>query len=96
MQTKAFEEKREMDRICSSSANTTATKSSRPDCEIEDGASKAAAHTQVRNEDFSHFGEKNLAKEENPLQCWKTNKDRCPMLVRIQIRSMHIWHLLII
>lgn len=96
MQTKALEEKREMDRICSSSTNTTATKSSPPDGEREDGASKAAAHTQVRNEDFTHFGEKNLAKEENPLQSWKTNKDRCPMLARIQIRSIHIWRLVII
>uniref|UniRef100_A0A3Q3FQ82 Zinc finger BED domain-containing protein 1-like n=1 Tax=Kryptolebias marmoratus TaxID=37003 RepID=A0A3Q3FQ82_KRYMA len=38
---------------------------------------------QVRNEILAYFGEKNIAKEENALQWWKTNTDRYPLLARL-------------
>ncbi|CAL9703775.1 unnamed protein product [Knipowitschia caucasica] len=45
--------------------------------EVED------VHTQVRNEVLTYFGEKNLAKDENPLLWWKANSDRYPMLATL-------------
>ncbi|KAL2095528.1 hypothetical protein ACEWY4_007676 [Coilia grayii] len=39
--------------------------------------------SQVRNEVLSYFGEKPLAKEENPLHWWKANEYRYPTLARL-------------
>ncbi|KAJ8348900.1 hypothetical protein SKAU_G00274890 [Synaphobranchus kaupii] len=39
-------------------------------------------NSQVRNKVLTYFGEKSLAKEENPLHWWKTNEDRYPTLAR--------------
>ncbi|KAA0721455.1 hypothetical protein E1301_Tti020347 [Triplophysa tibetana] len=80
---------------CVTSTNTTATKSTPlvapqldsllgSDDEEEDRAGEAEdVHTQVRNEVVTHFEEKSLAKEENPLSWWKANNERYPMLARL-------------
>lgn len=99
VQTMALEERRKMDvqqhGSCSvTSTDTTATESTPlatlldsllgSDGEEEDRAGEAEdVHTQVRNEVLTYFGEKSLAKEENPLLWWKANNDRFPMLARL-------------
>ncbi|XP_077062361.1 E3 SUMO-protein ligase ZBED1-like [Siphateles boraxobius] len=99
VQTMVLEERRKMDvqqhGSCSvTSTDTTATESTPlatlldsllgSDGEEDDRAGQAEdVHTQVRKEVLTYFGEKSLAKEENPLLWWKANNDRYPMLARL-------------
>lgn len=76
--------KREGSSMCSSMAVVVSTPSTlQPlnlvfgsDSEEEDRESQADdVQIQVRNEVLPYFGERNLAKEENPLQWWKANSE---------------------
>ncbi|XP_053268172.1 tRNA (cytosine(38)-C(5))-methyltransferase isoform X1 [Pleuronectes platessa] len=40
-------------------------------------------NTKVREEVLRYFGEKKLSKEENPLQWWKNNMDKYPIMARL-------------
>ncbi|KAJ8014678.1 hypothetical protein DPEC_G00018150 [Dallia pectoralis] len=61
------------------------------DGEEEDGAGEGGdVQTQVKNEVLSYFGEKSLAKEENPLLWWKANNDRYPMLARLAKSYLYV------
>ncbi|XP_028811065.1 zinc finger BED domain-containing protein 1-like [Denticeps clupeoides] len=63
------------------------------DGEEENRAGEAEdVHSQVRNEVLTYFGEKSLAKEENPLLWWKSNNEIYPMLARL-VLPLHPCHL---
>ena len=101
VQTMALEERKKMDvrQHDSGSVTSTVTTASEStpqatlldsllgsDSEVDRAGEAEDVHTQVRNEVLTYFGEKSLAKEENPLLWWKANnyrQERCALRARV-------------
>lgn len=96
VQAKALAARREMvqQQITTSTIRTAAEPStSLLDSLLESGGSsdeesreekaEEDLNTQIRNEVLAYFGERPLAKEENPLDWWRDNKDKYPTLAKL-------------